>query len=119
MQRLGMSARLSLRLWHLQCRCSAAQRGVVRHAERQTKNTDDGADEPFSLAEGEPEHRSQGQRRQDRQERIPGLAATGRARLSGPGRDRVLREPDGQAAALAQTGLIVRQLVTLWRCRGI
>jgi hypothetical protein len=38
-QGLGMSTRLSVRPRHLQGGCSAAQRGMVRHPQRQTKAT--------------------------------------------------------------------------------
>jgi hypothetical protein len=58
---------MPLRPWHFQTRRPAAQRGVVRHAQRQTEQTNDGADQAFGLAEGEPKHRPQGQRRQDGQ----------------------------------------------------
>jgi hypothetical protein len=43
--------------WHFQARPPPAQRCMVRHPQRQTKQADDGADEPFGLAEGKPEHR--------------------------------------------------------------
>jgi hypothetical protein len=46
--------------------------------------------------------------RQDGQGRIPGLAASGRAWLSRPRRDRLRSEPDCQATALTQAGLAVR-----------
>ncbi len=48
--------------------------------------------------------------------RVPGLAASGRARLGCPGRNCLLGEPDRQAAALTQAGIIswpVRDLVLL------
>ena len=58
------------------------------------------------------------QRREDRELRIPGLAAPGGARLGPPGCDRLVGEPDRQAPALAQAGVIgrpVRDLVPLSR----
>src|SRR5215208_8543160 len=48
--------------------------------------------------------------------RVPGLPASGRARLSPPGRDCLLGEPDRQTAALTQAGVIggpVRDLAPL------
>ena len=56
---------------------------------------------------GQAEHGPQRQRGQDRQGRVPGLPAPGRARLRAPGRDRLLREPDRQAPALAQGGVVL------------
>ena len=42
----------------------------------------------------------------DRQGRVPGLPAAGRARLRAPGRDRLIAEPDRQAPALTQAGVV-------------
>ena len=75
-----------------------------------------GADQPLGLAQGQAEHGPQGQRRQDRQRRVPGLPAAGGAWRSPPGRDRLVAEPHRQAAALAQAGVVlapVRDLVLL------
>jgi hypothetical protein len=44
------TAAMPLRPRHFQCRRPAAQRGMVRHAQRQAEQTDDGGDEPFGLA---------------------------------------------------------------------
>jgi hypothetical protein len=97
-----------LRPQHIQCCCPAAQRRVVRHPQRQAEQTNDRADQPFGLAECQAEDGTQGQRCQDRQRGIPRLAAAGGARLRCPRRDRFLGEPNGQAAALTQTGFVIR-----------
>ena len=91
---------------------------MVRHAQRQAEQADDRADQPFSLAIGKTEHGAQGQRRQDRQRRIAGLATARRAWLRCPRRDRLVGKPHRQAAALTQAGLVggpVRDLVLLPR----
>jgi hypothetical protein len=57
-----------------------------------------------------------GQRRQDRQRRIGGLATSGCAWRRDPGRDRLVGKPHRQAAALTQAGLVggpVRDFVLL------
>ena len=63
--------------------------------------------------------RNTGPKRQSREDgelRVPGLPAPGGARLSPPGRDCLIGEPDRQAAALTQAGVIggpVRDLAPL------
>jgi hypothetical protein len=54
------------------------------------------------------EHRPQRQRHGDRQGRVVRLPAPGGARRRFPGRDRLFGEPDGQAPALPQGGIIRR-----------
>ena len=106
------------RLWHLQRRGPAAEGRMVRHAQRQPEQADDGADQPLGLAVGQAEHGPERQRRQDGQRRVPGLPAPGRAWFSRPRFDRLVGEPDRQAAALPQAGVIrrpVRDLVRLSR----
>ena len=56
---------------------------------------------------GQAEHRPQRQRGGDRQGRVPGLPAPGRAWRRAPGRDGVIAEPDRQAPALPQAGVIL------------
>ena len=85
-----------------------AQRGMVRDGEIETKQMDDGADQPFGLPQGQPEHRPQGQRRRDRQGRIARLAARCGARLGPPGRDRLFAEPHRQTATPPQGSIIFR-----------
>ena len=48
--------------------CGRERRGPARAG-------DDGADQPLRLAQGQAEHGPQGERRQDRQRRVPGLPA--------------------------------------------
>ena len=89
---------------------------MVRHGQIEPEQADDGADQAFGLAQSEAEHGPERQRGQDCHRRIPGLAARGRARLRPPTLDGLVREPDRQAAALAQAGVIsapVRDLVLL------
>ena len=90
----------SPRLGHLH-RCGPpAQGGVVRHAQREAKQADDGADQAFGLPERQAEHSAHGQRRQDGELRIPGLPAPGRPGFGRPRVDRLLGEPHRQAATL-------------------
>src|SRR5215213_1562505 len=95
------------RLWELQCRGTAAQGRVVRHGEIEIEQLEDGADQPLGLAQRQAEHRPQGQCRGDRQIGVGGLPAPGGARRCRPGRDCFRREPDGQAAASTQGGVIL------------
>ena len=74
----------------------AAQGGVVRHGEIEPEQTDDGANQPFGLAQRQAEHGPERQGRQDGEFRVPGLAASGGAGLRLSGRDRFIGEPDGQ-----------------------
>src|SRR3954465_8581790 len=78
---------------------------MVRHGESETKQTNDGADQAFGLAQGQAEYGLERQRRRDRQGRIVRLTARRGARLRVPGRNRLVREPDRQAPALAQGGI--------------
>src|SRR3954470_546375 len=103
--RLGSAVRPRPR--HLQGLRPAAQGGMVRHGESETKQADDGADQAFGLAQGQAEYGLEGQRRRDRQRRIVRLTSGRSAGLSVPGRDRRLGEPDRQAPTLAQGGIIL------------
>src|SRR3954454_1148212 len=69
-----------------------------------------GPNQPLSLAQGQGENGSQGQGRRDSQRRVAGLPASAGARLGPPSRDRRVREPDRETAALAQ-GRIIRRPV--------
>src|SRR3954462_4700632 len=89
---------------------------MVRNREIETEQADDGADQPFGLAQSQTEHSFDGQGRRDRQIRVVRLATRRGARLSVPGCDCVLGEPDRQAPALAQGSIVlgpVRDLVLL------
>ena len=48
---------------------------MVRDGEIETEQADDGADQPFGLAQSQAEHGPQRQRRRDRQGRIVRLTA--------------------------------------------
>ena len=112
----GLGARARPR--HLQRRCPAAEGGMVGHPQRQAEQADDRTDQPLGLPVGEAEHGAQGQCRQDRQRRIPGLPTPGGARLRRPRFDRLGGEPDRQAPALAEAGVVlapVRHLASLAR----
>ncbi len=50
---------------HIQRRRTPAEGRVVRHAQAQAEQADDGANQPFGLPVGEAEHRAQRERRQD------------------------------------------------------
>ena len=120
MQGLGVAATAGVRprLWHLQRRGPATEGRMVRHAQRQPEQADDGADQPLGLAVGQAEHGPERECRQDGERRVPGLPAPGRAWFSRPRFDRLVGEPDRQAAALPQAGVIrrpVRDLVRLSR----
>src|SRR3954447_5920913 len=101
--------RLAPRLWsrHLQRLGSAAEGAVIRHREIEIEQLENGADQPLGLAQRQAEHASQRQRRGDRQIGGGGLPAPGGARRCHPGRDRLRREPYGQAAAGTQTGIVL------------
>jgi len=76
----------------------------------------DGADQPFRLAQRGPEHRPKRQRRQDGQNQVGTLPARGCPEFGLPRRDRVASEPNRQAATLAQARVTlapVRHLVLL------
>ena len=60
------------------------------------------ADQPLRLAQRQAEHGLERQSGQDRQGRIPALAAAGRAWLGLPGHDRIVRKPDRSAVVWDQ-----------------
>ena len=93
---------------HLQRRGPAAQGRVIRHREIEPEQADDGADQPFGLAQPQAEHGPERQGRQDGEGRIAGLPAPGGAWLGRPRRDRLIGEPHRQAPTLAQAGVIGR-----------
>ena len=96
--------------------CPAAKGRVVRHCQIEPEQADDGADQALRLAQGQAEHGPERECGQDCQGRIPGLATRGRARLRPPALDGLTREPDRQAATLAQAGVIltpIHELVLL------
>ena len=80
---------------------------MVRNGQIKPEQPEDGADQPFGLAQRQAEHGPQRQGRQDRQGRVVRLAARRGAGHRAPGRDRRLGEPDRQAATLAQGGVVL------------
>ena len=113
---------VALRSGHIQRCCSAAQRRMVRHPHCEAERINGGADWPFGLAECQAEYGSQGQRCQDCQRGIPGLAAAAAARLRCPCRDRdalpyclchcVQRPGTSPQSTTAQ--LFEKKALTLW-----
>jgi hypothetical protein len=87
-----------------------AERGVVGHRQIKMEKLKDRADQPFGLAQRQAKHRAQRQGRRDREIRITGLPARRGARRRLPGRNLVIGEPDGQAAALAQCRVVLRPI---------
>ena len=79
---------------------------MIRHDETETEPGDDGADQLLGLPQRQAEHRFQRQRRRDRQARVAWLAASPGPRLRFPRHDCRAGEPDRQAAALPQGGIV-------------
>jgi hypothetical protein len=74
---------------------------VVWDGQVETEQDDDGADQPLGLTQGQTEHGPKRQGRGAGQHRILRLPAPGGPGLDLPGRDRHIREPDGQTASPA------------------
>ena len=108
----GVGAARPLRPRHLQRRRAPAQGGVVRYARVRGRAADKGANgEAASLAVSQAEHRPKREgRRIDAA--VQGLPAPARAWF-GLGFDRLVAEPDRQAAALPQARVVAGQSVTL------
>ncbi len=100
------TAAARLRPRDLQRGCSAAQGRVFGDGEIEPEQADDGADQALRLAQRQPEYSPEGQSREDRQGRVPGLATPGGARFSRPPSDCLIGEPDRQAPTLAEAGVI-------------
>src|SRR5215208_2399059 len=93
---------------------------MVGNGEIETKQTDDGSNQPLGLAQGQAEHGAQGQGCRDGQRRVAGLPAPG-----------VVRGSARQAAIAASVNQTMRlprwrraasysaQLVTRCRCVGM
>jgi hypothetical protein len=73
---------------------------MVSHREVETQQVNEGSNQPFGLPQGQAEDSTQRQCRGDRQSRIVRLTAPRGPRLSAPGRDRLVGEPDRQTSAL-------------------
>ncbi len=67
---------------------------MIRHWEIEIEQLQDGADQPFGLAQRQAEHASQRQGRGDRQRRVVRFTARRGAGLGVPGRDRRFGELD-------------------------
>src|SRR6516165_3894280 len=87
---------------------SPAESGVVGNCQGESEEPDDRTDQPFRLAQGEPKHGSQRQRRQDRQRRIASLSASRRPGCGFPTVNCRVTEPNRQARALSETRVIRR-----------
>src|SRR5215213_9002250 len=91
---------------------------MIRNGQLEAEQIDDGPNQSLSLAQGQAEHGAQCQRRGNRQIGVGGLPAGGGAWRGAPGRDRRLREPDRETAALAQGGVILgpvrHPMLLLW-----
>src|SRR3954463_4498437 len=94
--------------WDLHGLGPAAPGGVGGNRESETEQANDRADQAFGLAQRQAEYGLERQRRRDRQGGIVRLPASGGARLSPSGCDCLVAEPDRQAAALTQAGVIRR-----------
>jgi hypothetical protein len=81
---------------------------MVRDGKVDTEQLDDGGNQPFGLAQRQPEYSAQGQGRRNRQVRVEALAARRGPRLRPPALDRLRREPDRQAAARPEPRVVRR-----------
>ena len=93
---------------HLQRLGPAAQRGMVRHREIKSEQSDDGADQPLGLPQPQAKDHAHRQGRGDRQGRVVRLAAWRGSRLRPPRLDRLVGKPHGQAAPPLQRSVILR-----------
>ena len=80
---------------------------MIRDSEIKTEQPENLADQTLRPTQREPEHRSQRQGCLDRQGRIVGLTAACRPRLSPPGCNGFLGEPDRETAPLTQAGVVL------------
>ncbi len=88
-----VSATAGMGSWYFHRLGSPAERGEGRHGQAETEQIDDRTDQALGLAQSQPEHRLQRQRRQDRQRRIPGLATAGGPWRRTPVRNGFLAKP--------------------------
>jgi hypothetical protein len=77
-----------------------------RDGELEAEQVEDRAEQTFGMAQRRAERGPQRQRGQDRQRRVVRLATRRGRRRRAPSRDRRLGEPDREAAALTQGGVI-------------
>src|SRR4029077_2899016 len=81
---------------------------MVRDGEIETKQADDGADQPFGLPQSQAEHDAQCQRRRDRQGRIVWLTAPRGPWFGAPGRHRLFAAPDRPAPPAGEGSILFR-----------
>ena len=79
---------------------------MIRHRQKEPEQADNGADQALGLAQCQAENRAQGERCQDREGRAAGLPAWSGARLCPPVVNRLIREPNREAPALAQSCVV-------------
>ena len=91
---------------HFQRRRPTTERRVIRHAQAEAEQAEDGADQPLGLPVSEVEHVTLRERRQDGKRRVLGMPAARSTQLRLPILDGFIGEPQHQAAALAQTGVV-------------
>ena len=92
---------------HCQGLGPAAERGVIRNRQIEAEQVEDRADQPFGLTQRQAEAGTQHQCHRDRQSRIVRLAAPRGAWRRPTACDGLLGEPDREAAAPAQGGVIL------------
>jgi hypothetical protein len=100
-------------------RISARRLNVEWSDMARLRPSSDGSDQSLGLTQCQAEHGPQRQGGRYRQARVTRLPATGGPRLSAPGRDRGLGEPDRQAPRPRRPASYAALFVTRWRCFGI
>jgi hypothetical protein len=80
---------------------------MIRNRQIQPEEPQDRTDQALGLAQRQPEHRPERQGCPDCQGRITRLVARCSARLGPPGGNRLVREPDREASALAQGDIVL------------
>ena len=92
---------------------------MVGNGEIETKQTEDGADQAFGLAQGQAEYGLERQRRRDRQRRVVRLTARRGAGLGVPGRDRRLGNQTVRLPRWCKAASYSAQFVIRRRCFGM
>ena len=97
----------SLRLVDLQPTSPTAERRMIWNRQVDVQHSHNRTDQPLTLAQSQPENGTQGQSCLDREVGIVTLAAGRCSGLCLPTGDRLVREPDRQASAIAKRCLIL------------
>ena len=92
--------------WNLQGLGAAAQDRMIRDSEIKTEQPENLADQTLRPTQRQPEHRPERQGCLDRQGRIVRLTTACRAGLGPPSGNCLLREPDREAAPLAEGSVV-------------